>query len=395
MHRTTNITMGPRLALLGGDHRSALLFEPVRARGRERRKSGSQTSQTGQSNVSGKSMPLPPTAPAADVSVRELTLSNTLLASAVTAKKARFIRDCAVYMQNTRTPARDVFTHTTQPVSSVVVVPLLVNDAAFGALYFTQDAACDFSNIQDALLGFVHCATLTLHNRLVPRLDQLWEMVAQPDVHASASFSASLGDRRGSFPRSTSTPYIRGVETSESDDDTEPSSMNDIVPPLHSGRLSKVGSRRLCTEAMMQLLQQQITKGKRRSVELSFVADHLVINDQVIGQGGYGMVYRGTWHKRPAAIKVGLGEPGGSGYGSGVDIGCRLVWMNLCPSLSGNLAAPNPNPPTLNPPGHEHPRVRRRGRVRRDGDGRALDADAPQHRPSLLLPDRHGGGQPG
>jgi hypothetical protein len=33
-----------------------------------------------------------------------------------------------------------------------VVVPLLVEDRALGALYFTQDAPCDFSNIQDALL---------------------------------------------------------------------------------------------------------------------------------------------------------------------------------------------------------------------------------------------------
>ena len=56
-------------------------------------------------------------------------------------------------MQNCPTPARDVFTHATEPVSSVVVVPLMVNDAALGALYFTQDTPCsDFSNIQDALL---------------------------------------------------------------------------------------------------------------------------------------------------------------------------------------------------------------------------------------------------
>ncbi|KIY97272.1 hypothetical protein MNEG_10691, partial [Monoraphidium neglectum] len=67
-------------------------------------------------------------------------------------KKARFIKDCASYMQNCPVPARDVFTHASQTVASLVVVPLLADDAMLGALYFTQDKPCDFSNIQDALL---------------------------------------------------------------------------------------------------------------------------------------------------------------------------------------------------------------------------------------------------
>jgi hypothetical protein len=70
----------------------------------------------------------------------------------VTQKKARFVKDCASYMQNCPTPARDVFTHASDLVSSVVVVPLMAGEAALGALYFTQDSPCDFSNIQDALL---------------------------------------------------------------------------------------------------------------------------------------------------------------------------------------------------------------------------------------------------
>jgi hypothetical protein len=51
-------------------------------------------------------------------------------------------------------PARDLFTAAAAaPVTSVVVVPLVgPDDAAVGALYFTQSCACDFANIQDALL---------------------------------------------------------------------------------------------------------------------------------------------------------------------------------------------------------------------------------------------------
>jgi hypothetical protein len=67
-------------------------------------------------------------------------------------RKARFIKDCASYMQNCPSPARDVFTHASQAVSSLVVVPLIMGEESLGALYFTQETPCDFSNIQDALL---------------------------------------------------------------------------------------------------------------------------------------------------------------------------------------------------------------------------------------------------
>jgi len=92
-------------------------------------------------------------------------------------KKARFVKDCASYIQNCPAPARDVFTHASQLVSSVVVVPLLVGSQALGAIYFTQDTPCDFSNIQDSLLGFVHCVTLTLHNKLAGQMALLKGMV--------------------------------------------------------------------------------------------------------------------------------------------------------------------------------------------------------------------------
>ena len=67
-------------------------------------------------------------------------------------------------------------------------------------------------------------------------------------------------------------------------------------------RLSRVSSRQLCTEAMLKVLQQEIRRGRRRSAELSACAD-LVVCD-AIGRGGFGSVYKGTWHTIPAAIKV-------------------------------------------------------------------------------------------
>jgi len=76
MHRATNISMGVRLALLGDDRRSALLFEPGRARRR--------TSLVGEiAKVSSAKSVTLPLDPSADIAVRELPLNNTLLASAV------------------------------------------------------------------------------------------------------------------------------------------------------------------------------------------------------------------------------------------------------------------------------------------------------------------------
>ena len=69
-------------------------------------------------------------------------------------------------------------------------------------------------------------------------------------------------------------------------------------------RLSRVSSRQLCTEAMLKVLQQEIRRGRCRSAELS-ACDDLVVQ-HTIGRGGFGSVYKGTWHGMPAAIKVRL-----------------------------------------------------------------------------------------
>lgn len=125
----------------------------------------------------------------------------------------------------------------------------------------------------------------------------------------------------------------------------------DLPRSRSSARLSKVSSNQLCTEGMLkvrpglaapplgrlgvgscrrgrsslptgfmhtshslqtkctpshltsQVLQQQIRKGRRRSSLLSFQSN-LVIHEP-LGRGGFGHVYRGTWHTAAAAIKVG------------------------------------------------------------------------------------------
>ncbi|KAI8465288.1 MAG: kinase-like domain-containing protein [Monoraphidium minutum] len=294
MWRATNVSMGVRLALIEDGGQRVLVFESERA-----------TACKGDPNVStGRSVVLPKD-PTADVTVRELGLANTLLASAVAQRKARFIKDCATYMQNCASPARDVFTHASQTVSSLVVVPVVAAGTALGALYFTQEAACDFGNIQEALLGFAHCMTLPLFNKLhgaMPLLKTMVQQVERTSLDIARSSAAAAASAAG---RSLAASHV----SSDGDDEgapaapgTETSSDSHLARDAPA-RLSKVSSRRLCTEAMLKVLQQEIRKGRRRSSSALGVLSDLVIAEP-LGHGGFGHVYHGTWHTTPAAIKV-------------------------------------------------------------------------------------------
>ena len=177
-----------------------------------------------------------------------------------------------------------------------------------------QQTNSDFNNIQEPLLGVVLAVTLLLRNKLGAALDEL---------HAAIR-SARCGSVAGALARSSRPHLIRATSGSDSDSDPaagagagadgdastaggSTANEDDAVPPLAtaaSGRLSKVSSRRLCTEAMLQVLQQEIRNSRRRSVELSASAGHLLVTGTVLGRGGYGKVMLGEWQRRLAAVKV-------------------------------------------------------------------------------------------
>ena len=162
----------------------------------------------------------------AEVVAGPLELANTLLASAVGMRQARFIKDVAAYMQTCAHPARDVFTRASEVVSSLVVVPLFPveddddddddcvdggyddgrgaapasrraacpgadgNGAAaaaaaaaaarpLGALYFALDSPCEWGAAQEPLLGFMHAVAQLLHNKLGGRSALLAAVVAR------------------------------------------------------------------------------------------------------------------------------------------------------------------------------------------------------------------------
>lgn len=377
MLRSANLRMGLRLALLDEADRSrALVFRSKpRAGAIEGTAAAAAAARRG-----GASMALPadPTEP--DVVASEMAVAGTLLESAISMCKARFVRDCTVYLQTCAVPARDMFVTAEEPVASLVVVPLIVKDIPFGALYFTLDTPSDFTNLQDTLLGFVASVTLIVHNKLAGHTRLLWGAVSEATKVQSARLpqliTDSMGSRSGpigapptpaSRPPSSKRKGTRGgsykdaggvpndagtllrliVDESDGssggggtpcDSQVSVDSAGGIAPrrrrpSLEEGEnegtddepritpatndsagssdatpagtsnciLRTVSSRRLCTEQMMQVLQGEIQRNRRRQAS-GYVND--LVLDRVIGTGGFGAVYRGTWRKLTAAIKV-------------------------------------------------------------------------------------------
>jgi hypothetical protein len=89
--KTTNIKMGVRLGLLNQDQSKALIFEIDPSKITE--DLPSMHGMNGSGGLGGGA------ASTADITITEIDLDNTLLLDAVNKGKARFVSDCASYLQ--------------------------------------------------------------------------------------------------------------------------------------------------------------------------------------------------------------------------------------------------------------------------------------------------------
>uniref|UniRef100_A0A383W413 GAF domain-containing protein n=1 Tax=Tetradesmus obliquus TaxID=3088 RepID=A0A383W413_TETOB len=160
--KTTNIKMGVRLGLLNQDHSKALIFEVDSAKMKD---TDYLTTLTRESM--------------ADITITEISLENTLLLDAINKGKARFVSDCASYLQSCMKPATDIFISSQQMVASIVVLPLMYGEQNLGGLYFTLETPSNFQNIKDMLMGFVNSIVLVLLQKLEGQLHQMWDVVVQ------------------------------------------------------------------------------------------------------------------------------------------------------------------------------------------------------------------------
>lgn len=163
--RATNIRTGCRLALLPtSDMSRALIFEPDRA-------------MSAAEGYGTAGMPMDARDSAPQIHVTEIQLENTLLLDAVQKGKARFVSDCASYIQSCMKPATDIFISGQEMVASIVVLPLIFDGVTFGGFYVTLEMTSNFQNIKDLLMGLVNSVVLLLAKRLQPQRDQIWDSI--------------------------------------------------------------------------------------------------------------------------------------------------------------------------------------------------------------------------
>lgn len=136
----------------------------------------------------------------------------------VSLRSARFIRDAAAYLQNSPAPARDMFSPATHAaVTSVVVVPLVVSGEALGAVYFAHGQACEWANLQDALLvGLTpRCwpsssyDTLLLSDSSVARAVPRFVATATAPLPAAPAAAAAAAARATTTPPRAHRPHFR------------------------------------------------------------------------------------------------------------------------------------------------------------------------------------------
>lgn len=261
--RSTNIKMGCRLGLLNSDQSRALVFE-----------SDTSKLKADEDSVN--------TGTPVDLHITEIALENTLLLDAVTKGKARFVSDCASYLQSCLKPATDIFISGAQMVASIVVLPLIYGGSTLGGLYFTLEVTSNFQNIKDLLMGFVNILVLQLHQKLAHNVDVIWDSITQrPGTAVGGSVDGALND-------GIAASAAVGSASSDGAD--------------RSGMHTRVYVKRSCTEAMLKVLQHEIRKTHAKSQAMEWV-DELALME-TIGKGGFGIVYKGTWKGALAAVKV-------------------------------------------------------------------------------------------
>jgi len=281
--RATNIRTGCRLALLSADLSKALIFEPDRKQlaSPEDGSAGNRPSVASTANQD------------AQIHVTEIALENTLLLDAVQKGKARFVSDCASYIQSCMKPATDIFISGQEMVASIVVLPLIYEGHTFGGFYVTLETTSNFQNIKDLLMGFVNSVVLVLQRRLQPQRDQIWDTILNNQTGGAGAAAAGA---EGAAPAG-------GTGASGALAGDLPRNQLDSGATMDSSIQAKpVVVKRSCTEAMLKVLQHEIRKTHAKSQAHEWIEELSLM--EIVGKGGFGVVYKGTWKGSVAAVKV-------------------------------------------------------------------------------------------
>mmetsp|Transcript_16992 Transcript_16992/g.50930 ORF Transcript_16992/g.50930 Transcript_16992/m.50930 type:complete len:923 (-) Transcript_16992:424-3192(-) len=287
--RAKNVTSGCRMALINDDMTKAIVFEPDR----------SSMKQLVEAAASSGSVPKLTPGSVPQILVTELPMENTLLLDAVQKGKARFVSDCTSYIQSCMKPATDIFLSGNEMVASIVVLPLIYNGVAFGGLYMTLETTSYFQNMRVLLMGLVNSTVMVLHKQLAAQSEHIWQDVLAKAPIDSSSVSLRTAPTRTFMRGSSNTGGVPDSPANAGMGATE-GSMDNSLSSIMSAR--PVVTKRNCTEAMLKVLQHEIRRTTAQSQADQWV-EELVLTE-VLGKGGFGMVYMGTWKGSVAAVKV-------------------------------------------------------------------------------------------
>ncbi|GLC39687.1 hypothetical protein PLESTM_000926900 [Pleodorina starrii] len=276
--RATNIRTGCRLALLPtSDMSRALIFEPDRA-------------MSAAEGYGTTGLPLDVRDSAPQIHVTEIQLENTLLLDAVQKGKARFVSDCASYIQSCMKPATDIFISGQEMVASIVVLPLIFDGITFGGFYVTLETTSNFQNIKDLLMGLVNSVVLLLAKRLQPQRDQIWDSIlTRGGAPSELSEQRERADNGGGAAGGSGGVGGQG--------------QGDSVYLNSEGVAKPVVVKRSCTEAMLKVLQHELRKTHAKTAQQHEWIEELTLSE-IVGKGGFGVVYKGTFKGSVAAVKV-------------------------------------------------------------------------------------------
>ncbi|EFJ39752.1 hypothetical protein VOLCADRAFT_100588 [Volvox carteri f. nagariensis] len=275
--RATNIRTGCRLALLPtSDMSRALIFEPDRA-------------MSAAEGYGAAGLPMDVRDSAPQIHVTEIQLENTLLLDAVQKGKARFVSDCASYIQSCMKPATDIFISGQEMVASIVVLPLIFDGITFGGFYVTLETTSNFQNIKDLLMGLVNSVVLLLAKRLQPHRDQIWESILTRGGGPSDLDQRERSENAGTGGGGGGSGAAGG--------------QGDSVYLNSEGVAKPVVVKRSCTEAMLKVLQHELRKTHAKTAQQHEWIEELTLTE-IVGKGGFGVVYKGTFKGSVAAVKV-------------------------------------------------------------------------------------------
>uniref|UniRef100_A0A383WKH1 Protein kinase domain-containing protein n=1 Tax=Tetradesmus obliquus TaxID=3088 RepID=A0A383WKH1_TETOB len=223
-------------------------------------------------------------APAAELLQLKLAARGTIFSEAITANAARLVADTSLYGQTLARPRADVFLGG-DTEASLVVVPLQLGQGVphKAALYVSHNKPGNFATAKRPICVLASMLQLLLHKQLQGGglLTGVWrdaEVPAQDLQEHAVVVRAPLpepAERQNS-----------GTHASASN--AQPAAASALVQMLQQQVRNNLQASR------DKLLQAARTGGYLQDLELK----------RVLGKGGFGIVYAGTWKGCPAAVKV-------------------------------------------------------------------------------------------